>query len=118
MHKRTSIGLLALVLFAVGIALTIGGATGAGAVECQASSLRLGVLCSLVWLAYPELIRLPGWLFPALLCSALAAFRWRWLFAVVPLIAFGGWLLQPRRKRGRRAASDRRIREPSQPHDI
>ena len=29
-------------------------------------------LC-LIWLAYPELLKLPGWLFPALFCTALAA---------------------------------------------
>jgi hypothetical protein len=117
-QKRTAIGLLALVLLAVGIALTIRGATGAGAVECQASSLRLGVLCCLIWLAYPELIKLPGWLFPALACAGLAAYRWPRLFALVPLIAAAGWLLQPRGKRRRRVASRSSKREPSQPRDV
>jgi hypothetical protein len=120
MQKRTAIALLALILLAVGIALTIAGATGAGAVECQASSLKLGVLCCLVWLAYPELIKLPGWLFPALACTGLAAYRWRWLFALVPIIAAGGWLLhpRPRKKTRRRIASRSGTREPSQPRDV
>jgi hypothetical protein len=119
MQKRTAIALLALLLLAIGFALWLGGATGAAAVECQASSLRLGVLCCLVWLAYPELIKLPSWLFPALFCTALAAYRWRWLFALVPLVAAVGWLLQPRprRKARRRIASRSRAREPSQPRD-
>jgi hypothetical protein len=76
------------------------------------------VLCGLVWLAYPELIKLPGWLFPALACTGLAAYRWRWLFALVPIIAAGGWLLQPRGKNRRRIASRSRPREPSQPRDV
>jgi hypothetical protein len=117
MHRRTAIGLLAVVLFAIGIALTLSGVTGAGALECQASSLRLGVLCSLVCLAYPELIKLPGWLFPALACSGVAAYRWRWLFALVPFIAAAGWLLQPRGKRRRRTTARSRPREPTQPSD-
>jgi hypothetical protein len=118
MQKRTLIGLLAFVLFAIGIALSIGGATGAAAIECQASSLKLGVLCCLIWLAYPELIRLPGWLFPALACTGLAAYRWRWLFWLVPLVAAAGWLLQPRPRGRRRPASRTRPREPSQPRDV
>ena len=98
-HRRALIALMALVLLAIGIALWLDGATGAGAVEAQAQCLKLGVLCALVWLAYPELMKLPGWLFPALFCTALAAYRWRWLFALVPIIAAAGWLLQPRRTR-------------------
>jgi hypothetical protein len=120
MQKRTIIALMALVLLAIGIGLWISGAPGAAVAESQASSLKLGVLCCLVWLAYPELIKLPGWLFPALLCTGLAAYRWRWLFALVPLIAAAGWLLQPRprRNRRRRITSRSRQRESSQPRDV
>jgi hypothetical protein len=59
-QKRTAIALMALALLAIGTVLTLSHATGAAALECQASSFRLGVLCGLVWLAYPELIKLPG----------------------------------------------------------
>src|ERR1700722_17323011 len=95
-HKRTAIALMALALLAIGVVLTIEQPTTPRAVEGQASMLKLGVLGGLIWLAYPELIKLPGWLFPALACTGLAAYRWRWLFALVPIIAAGGWLLPPR----------------------
>ncbi|HEX3999587.1 MAG TPA: hypothetical protein VHX65_13625 [Pirellulales bacterium] len=117
MEKRTVIGLMAFALLAIGIGLTMGGATSAPAIECEASSLRLGVVCSLLWLAYPELVKLPGWLFPAICCTALAAYRWRWLFALVPIIAAAGWLLQPRGKR-RRTARRSPTRKRSQSRDV
>ena len=109
---------MALVLLTIGIVLTIEHPTSAVAVESQASSLRLGVLCCLIWLAYPELIKIPGWLFPALACTGLAVFRWPRLFALVPIIAAGGWLLQPRGKNRRRVASRSHRREPSPPRDV
>lgn len=118
MQKRTLIALMALTLLAIGAALWFSGASGAAAVECRASSFKLGVLCCLVWLAYPELIKLPGWLFPALAAAGLAAYRWRWLFWLVPVIAAAGWLLQPRRKRRRAAPRPRSAtRETSQTRD-
>jgi hypothetical protein len=116
MQKRTLIGLSALFLLAVGCVVTISGASGAMAAEGQSSSLKLGVICSLIWLAYPELIKLPSWLFPAMFCTALAAYRWRWLFAFVPIIAAVCWLLKPRRK-NLSVSSRRPRREPSQPRD-
>jgi hypothetical protein len=116
MQQRTLIGIAGLVLFAIGGGLTLNGATGAMAAECQASSLKFAVLCGLVWLAYPELIKLPGWAFPALFCALLAAYRWRWFFVLVPILAAVGWLLKPRGKDS--ATRSRRPRpEPGQPRD-
>jgi len=116
MQRRNLIGLSALFLLAIGGVFTISGATGAMAAEGQASSFKLGVICGLIWLAYPELLKLPSWLFPVLFCTALAAFRYKWLFVLAPIVAAVCWLLKPRPKNNSVSSRHSR-RELSQPRD-
>ncbi len=91
-QKRLLIGVLGLVLLAIGAWLTFSGATGAAALDGKMSSIRLGLLCCLIWLAYPELIKIPAWLIPAAVVAALAIYRWPKFLALVPIIAGVCWL--------------------------
>jgi hypothetical protein len=116
MTKRTLLALMALALLITGIVLALAHADGAAAMEIRASCFRLSVLCCLIWLAYPELMKLPTWLFPAIACIALAAYRWPRLLWLVPILAAGGWLLKPRGKR-RPAASRSAARQSSRSQD-
>ena len=98
MARRTKLGLLALVLFALAGVLWMFEASSPLATEGWGACLRVGIILGAFWLAYPDLVRLPVWLLPALIVIVLAAIRWKiFLFAVPPDI-FLGWLLRPRNK--------------------
>ena len=68
----------------------------AGSEGVFGACLRIGIILAVFWLAYPDLVVLPRWLFPAVLVIGLAMIRWRWLFWAVPVVIFLGWLLRPR----------------------
>ena len=60
--------------------------------------VKVGVVLLALWLAFPQINRLPAWLFQAILVSVVVVARWpRMIFLVVP-IAIAYWMLQPRRK--------------------
>jgi hypothetical protein len=95
---RATIGIIALVLLAVGLftrntvddqLLAAGGA-----------SLRVGVVMAIWWLAYPQAQKLPIWLVVACIVTLLLVMRWpKLLLVAIPLLAVL-WFLGPRARRG------------------
>jgi len=93
-----------IALFAIGLLL------GAGAfqiwppetpmqLDLHAACLRMGLLLGLWWLAYPQTVRLPLWIWVAIPASVLAvALRPKLIFWIVP-IAIVIAILRPRRRR-------------------
>jgi hypothetical protein len=62
------------------------------------SSLRIGLVLGAIWLAYPELIRLPKWLIPLLIGAAVTvAFRPKSALFLVPIVLVV-LILRPKRK--------------------
>jgi hypothetical protein len=96
--QRALLGVIALVLVAVGLA-TWGGTNE----TVSGTSLRVGIVLGLAWLAWPQLRRLPGWMVAVVGVGLLVAMRWpKLLWGIVPL-AIILWLLRPR---GSRSAAD------------
>jgi hypothetical protein len=114
MPSRNAIGITALVVAALGGLIQCFG-SGAFGADAGANGLKMGLIIGLLWLAYYDLMRLPKWLLPALAIVVLAMLKFKWLFLVVPFVAFLGWLLYPRdRSKGNRRdqpnAADRAVR--------
>lgn len=58
---RTKVGILAIFLLAVGIALAFYPDGGAEAAAWASGSRRVGLVLAVLWLALPDLQRLPPW---------------------------------------------------------
>ena len=108
MPSRAAIGFTAIIVAALGALLEYFG-SGAMAVDAGANGLRIGLILGLLWLAYNDLLRLPRWLLPALAVVVFAMLKFRWLLAIVPLVAALGWLLYPRPPKDRSAADRREM---------
>jgi len=97
MNRRPLIGILSVMLLAVGIlpwAMSMGSDAMLG---LSAACIRVGVLLATVYLAYPDLKGIPSWLFTLLLVS-LCAVMWRPRLAVVIVpIVLAIWVLRPRK---------------------
>lgn len=101
-QRRHAIGLIALVLLATGGILhwRTNGSSGAMH-DLRAACLRIGPLMAAIWLAYPQLRRVPVWLWYTLPVVVLAlALRPKWLLVLVPLIAVVA-IFMPRVRPGR-----------------
>jgi hypothetical protein len=89
--RRALLGLLALVLLATGL-IAWGGANE----TISGTSLRLGIVLALVWLAWPQLRRLPVWIVAVVGVALVLAMRWpKLLWGLLPLAVLL-WLLRPR----------------------
>lgn len=94
--RRHLVGVLALVLV-LSAAVSLPFAEHGGLVyQFGANALRVGALLGVFWLAYGDLMRIPGWLWAALLPVVVILFiRPRWMFFLIPLaLAFA--VLHPR----------------------
>lgn len=98
--RRTLIGLLGAVLLAIGALLSVW-PTGVGYHESlRAASLRLGPFLIVLWLAFPQLEKLPEWFFLAMpVLVYLLAFRPRWFFVALPFVLALAFLLPRPKKR-------------------
>lgn len=96
--QRATTGILALLLlFGSGLLFLFQPAWG-DTQAIAASALRIGAVLGAIWLAYPELSRLPKWLVPLLIGVIVAiAFRPKLAFFIVPLV-LAILLLRPKRK--------------------
>ena len=99
MPNRTTIGVMALALLAIGGTIGVCHPTGAWATETWQGALRLGIILAAGWLAYNDLARLPKWLIPALIALLFVMIRFKAFLIAVPIAAALGWLLWPRDKR-------------------
>jgi len=98
MPNRTSIGIVAVALLAIGGAIGLSHPTGAWATESYQGALRLGIIFAAGWLAYDDVAKLPKWLFPAIVVLLFVMFRYKAFLIAVPIAAALGWLLWPRDK--------------------
>ena len=94
-------GGIAVILLTVGIAFSIWPPSQATAQFLQGSCIKSGLVLGAAWLAYPQLNRLPGWLFSSLIVFLVAAAvrprvvmaLSRYAIFLVPLL-FAIWLLR------------------------
>ena len=89
MGRRTAVGLIAVVLLAGGVWLNRFGPQQASATleALHAACWRVGALMAVIWLAYPQVSRVPPWLFGACFVSAIViAARPRLAVIVLPLL--------------------------------
>jgi hypothetical protein len=70
-----------------------------------AACIKVGMVMFAVWLAYPDIRRVPTWMFVSCLIGlAVVVWRWQLIVIVLPtLVAF--WLIRPRTGK---TAGDRR----------
>ncbi|HTM55509.1 MAG TPA: hypothetical protein VL175_15885 [Pirellulales bacterium] len=93
MHRPT-IGVIAIVLLAAGLLLR-----DPSQATLSAACLRVGMVMGLLWLAHPQLERLPLWATVVGGVLALAILRWPKLVVFVLPLALVLWLLKPRASR-------------------
>ncbi len=85
--RRHLLGIVAVLLFAGAVAFWIWPPEGAAAQQFEAACWRVGALVAVFWLAYPQLYRVPSWLWPALTVSlAVLAIRPKYFVLAVPII--------------------------------
>jgi len=70
MHRPT-VGILSLVLLSVGGVLYFFGPSSERYQEWIGGSIRVGAVLGALWLALPQLRRLPGWMVPAIFVMGL-----------------------------------------------
>ncbi len=99
--QRHALGILAIVLLAVG-ALTYDGASAALGGTC----LRIGMLLALGWLAYPQWRAIPLWMVGVLAAGTLVVLTRPKLIVIVLPVILALWLLRPRGARVRDRAGD------------
>jgi hypothetical protein len=95
MHRPT-VGLIAVVLLGTALALALFPSESHSQQALLGACLKIGSVMAALWLAHPQLQRLPAWLATAAVITAvIAALRPRILFVAVPVL-FAVWLLKPR----------------------
>lgn len=93
------VGLLAIGLFLGAVAFHFWPPTGRWEYEYQAGCWRVGLFCAILWLAWPQAVRMPRWFWfvgPLLILTAL--FRARLLLLMVPALVVIGLLSIPWRR--------------------
>jgi hypothetical protein len=102
MYRRHLLGVVALLLFATAGWLAWKGPAAQFESMVLASSLRIGAVLAVIWLAWPDLAKLSPFFLIA--CGAAIVVMLRWPQAMVyllPVLALF-WLLRPRHARSRR----------------
>lgn len=94
--RRASIGSLSLGLLALGVWLWLGPFEGSDANVAVGACWRVGLVLAAIWLAYPQIDRVPVWFLPtSLIVLILIAWRPRLMILAVPLLV-ALWALRPR----------------------
>ena len=85
--RRHLIGVIAVVLLSGAVWFQIWPPMGATAEGLQAACWRVGALMTVLWLAYPEVVRLPAWLVGTIpVLGLILALKPRWLLIAVPIV--------------------------------
>ena len=85
--RRHLIGIIALLLLAAAVTLWIWRPQGAGEFFTLGAFVRVGTVMAALWLAYPQVHRMPAWFWfslPALLI--ILAIRPKWFLVAVPIV--------------------------------
>jgi hypothetical protein len=94
MHRPT-VGILAIVVLALGAALSLLG-SGDDAQAWGAGLMRVGIALAALWLALPELKRLPAWMLVAVAVLLIVLARWPRQFFIAVVLAVAFAVLRPR----------------------
>lgn len=93
------IGVIALVLLATGVAVWWHPLPWPWYESLKAACFRLGPFLAVLWLAYPQVKKLPPWLvWTVPLLVALLVLRPRWFLLALPVVVLLA-ILQPRRRK-------------------
>jgi len=85
--RRHILGAIVLVLLAGAAAFWFFPPEGMLGKLTEAACWRLGPLALVVWIAYWEILRLPGWVLSVLpFLAAVVVIRPRWLWLAIPLV--------------------------------
>jgi hypothetical protein len=110
--RRHLIGITAILLLLLAVITTLWPSHGAGGQWYESMSWRLGAVMAFWWLAYPEAVKLPVWLWfvlPGMLAALFIRGPARWVILVLLAAMVVLTMLQPRPKnRGREGESGRR----------
>lgn len=98
--RRLAIGIIALVLLAAALVVTISDLSSHSGnhMMLKAAFWRVGAVMGLLWAAYDDLIRLPKWFFPVIFGSVvIVAIRPKAALVLVPIFLILA-VLRPRRR--------------------
>ncbi len=86
--QRHILGICALVLLAGAVAFQFWPPESNSSENMlYAACTRVGPLCVVFWIAYPDLVRLPAWLWSVLPVSVvIVALRPKWAIIIIPLV--------------------------------
>ena len=86
--RRHAIGIIAIVLLIGGVVLVCWPVEGQGLFAgLNAACWRVGALMAVLWLAYPQIHRMPAWLWAAIPALAVVlAVRPRWFLIALPIV--------------------------------
>jgi hypothetical protein len=97
--RRNAIGIIAIVLFVGAVYFRVCPPEGAFWTQFEAACWRVGALMAVIWLAYPEVARLPGWALGMVpLLGLVLAIRPKYLLIAVPIVIAMA-ILKPRVRR-------------------
>ena len=99
MSTRTKIGVIGIVLLAVGGYVRWFPPEGLSNPDVlEAACIRIGSVMAVLWIAYPELIKLPTWISAAtMIATPVIAYRPKIALLILPLL-FALWILSPKGK--------------------
>lgn len=101
MHRPT-VGIIAILLLATWAALWIWPLTWSGNHALQGACLRVGIVMGAIWIAQPQLQRVPGWMVTlGTIMAIFVALQPRRLVVFVPLLIVF-YFLRPRKKAKKR----------------
>ena len=85
--RRNILGICAIILLSGAVYFWIWPPSSEALTGLHAACTRVGSVCGVLWLAYPDLARLPAWIGSVLTVAALlVAYRPRWAIIAVPLV--------------------------------
>jgi hypothetical protein len=98
--RRNVIGITAVALLVLAVIATLRPSGAAFWEFCESLSWRLGAVMAFWWLAYPEAVKLPVWLWfvlPAMLVALLVKGPARWLIVIMLAVMVVLAMLKPRK---------------------
>ncbi|WP_146434858.1 hypothetical protein [Blastopirellula retiformator] len=100
MNARTKIGLVAIICCVIGAALFLVDDPTSSLEHFQGALIKVGGVFALLWLAYPQITKLPVWLSLAIvliaITTAVASSVWKKAALVAIPVLIVLWMLRPR----------------------
>ncbi len=85
--RRILVGIIAILLLVGAVYFHLFPPAGAFWTQLEAACWRVGALMAVIWLAYPEVARLPGWLVGTVpVLAVILAFRPKLFLVAVPVV--------------------------------